>query len=142
MRTIVDGINTAKEKIAELAEYELNEYITTSRSYTRDTTDFIKTLKGIGESLPEGTIMFCFDVCIFHPSVPKQEVSEAYREGLNTGSNSIVLTEEVLKMIKVVLDNNNFNHGNKHYIQTMVLQLVPSLTRTLFAVTCGKRMGS
>ena len=86
--------------------------------------------------------MLCFDVCILHPSVPKQEVSEAYREGLNTRSKSIVLTEEVLKMIKVVLDNNDFNHGNKHYNQTMVLQLVQSLTRTLFAVTCGKEMRS
>ena len=65
MRTIVNEMNTATEKIAELAEYELNEYIITSPSYIRDirdTTDFINTLKEIEEPLPEVTIMFCFDV--------------------------------------------------------------------------------
>ena len=118
MRTIVNGMNTATEKLAELAEYELNEYVITSPSYIRDTTDFINTLKEIDEPLPEGTILFCFDVCKLYPSVPKQEGLEACREGLNSRSRSIVPTEEVLKMIKVVLDSNNFNLGNKHYIQT------------------------
>ena len=118
MRTIVNGMNTATEKLAELAEYELNEYVITSPSYIRDTTDFINTLKEIDEPLPEGIILFCFDVCKLYPSVPKQEGLEACREGLNSRSRSIVPTEEVLKMIKVVLDNNNFNLGNKHYIQT------------------------
>ena len=78
--------------------------------------------------------MFCFDVCKLYPSVPKQEVSEAYREGLNTRSKSIVLTEEILKMIKVVLENKNFNLGNKNYVQTKVLEMVLSLARTLLAV--------
>ena len=118
MRTIVNGMNTATEKLAELAEYELNEYVITSPSYIRDTTDFINTLKEIDEPMPEGTILFCFDVCKLYPSVPKQEGLEACREGLNSRSRSIVPTEEVLKMIKVVLDNNNFNLGNKHYTQT------------------------
>ena len=113
MRTIVNGLITATEKLAELAEYELNEYVITSQSYIRDTTDFIHTLKEIDEPLPEGAILFCFDVCKLYPSVPKQEGLEACREGLNSRSRSIVL-----KMIKVVLDNNNFNLGNKHYIQT------------------------
>ena len=118
MRTIVNGINTPTEKLAELAEYELNEYVTTSPSYIRDTTDFINTLKEIEEPLPESTIMFCFDVCKLYPSVPKQEGIEACREGLEFRSKPIVPTEEVLKMIEVVLDNNNFNLGNKHYKQT------------------------
>ena len=83
MRTIVNGMNTATEKIAELAEYELNEYVITSPSFIRDTTDFINTLKEIEEPLPEGTIMFCFDVCKLYPSVPKQEGLEECREGLN-----------------------------------------------------------
>ena len=118
LRTIVNGMNTATEKIAELAEYELNEFVITSPSYIRDTTDFINTLKEIEEPLPQGTIMFCFDVCKLYPSVPKQEGLEACREGLNSRSKPIVPTEEVLKMIEVILDNNNFNLGNMHYIQT------------------------
>ena len=92
MRTIVNGMNTATGNIAELAEYEINEYVITSPSYTRDTTDFINTLKEIEEPLPEGIIMFCFDVCKLYPSVPKQEGLEACREGLNSRSKYIVST--------------------------------------------------
>ena len=63
-------------------------------------------------------VQMCLDVCKLYPSVPKQEGLEARRDGLNSRSRSIVPTEEVLKMIKVVSDNNNFNLGNRHYIQT------------------------
>lgn len=33
MRTIVNGMNTTTERMAELSEYELNEIVTTSTSY-------------------------------------------------------------------------------------------------------------
>ncbi|CAG2204322.1 unnamed protein product [Mytilus edulis] len=39
-RTIVNGIGTATEKIAEIAEKELDNYVINSPSYIRDTTDF------------------------------------------------------------------------------------------------------
>ena len=142
MRTIVNGMNTATEKLAELAEYELNEYVITSPSYIRDTTDFINTLKEIDEPLPEGTILFCFDVCKLYPSVPKQEGLEACREGLNSRSRSIVPTEEVLKMIKVVLDNNNFNLCNKHYIQTNGIAIGSKLGKNFACSYMRKWAGS
>jgi len=117
MRTIVNGMNTPTERLAELAEYELNEFVTSSPSYLRDTTDFINKLKDIPTPIPEDTLLFCFDVCKLYPSVPKEEGIEACRIGLNNRSNKIIPTEEVIKMIEVVLNNNNFNLGDKHYIQ-------------------------
>lgn len=61
-RSIVSGIGTPTERIAELAEYELDEYVTDSPSFLRDTTDFINKLGDIKDPLPEGSILFCFDV--------------------------------------------------------------------------------
>ncbi|XP_053394169.1 uncharacterized protein LOC128555550 [Mercenaria mercenaria] len=117
MRSIVNGMNTPTERLAELAEHELNEFVTSSPSYIRDTTDFINKLKDIQTPLPEGTLLFCFDVCKLYPSVPKKEGIDACRIGLNKRSNMLVPTEDVVKMIEVVLNNNNFNLGGKHYIQ-------------------------
>lgn len=53
--------NTPTERLAEVAEYELNEYVTSSPSYIRDTTDFINKLKEVQQPIPEGAILFCFD---------------------------------------------------------------------------------
>ena len=41
--TIVSGINTQTEKLAEVAEYKRQEYVLGSLRYIRDTTDLINT---------------------------------------------------------------------------------------------------
>ena len=53
-RTIVNGINTPTAKLAEVADYELQEYVLDSPSYFHDTTDFVNKLKEIKEPIPEG----------------------------------------------------------------------------------------
>ena len=40
LRTIVNGIGTPTERMAHLAERELDDYVTSSPSYIKDTTDF------------------------------------------------------------------------------------------------------
>ncbi|XP_045208770.2 uncharacterized protein LOC123560670 [Mercenaria mercenaria] len=118
LRTIVNGINTPTEKLAEVAEYELNEYVTQSPSYLRDTTDFIDKISQIKQPIPSDTILFCFDVCKLYPSVPRVEGLQACEEGLTKRSKPIIPTRYGLRMIETVLDNNNFNLGQKHYVQT------------------------
>ena len=44
--------------MAEVAEYELQEYVLGSPSYIRDTTDFINKLQEIDEPIPEGAFLF------------------------------------------------------------------------------------
>jgi hypothetical protein len=72
MRTIVNGIN----KLAEVAESELKEFVTTTPSYIQDTTYFLQKLSDIPEPLPEETILFCFDVCKLYPSVPQNDAGQ------------------------------------------------------------------
>ena len=81
MRTIISGIGTATEKLAEVAEEELEEFVERSPSYIRDTTDFINQVKDIID-LPVDTILFCFDFCKLYLSIPKEEGLEAYREAV------------------------------------------------------------
>ncbi|MCG7879960.1 MAG: hypothetical protein N0C90_27085, partial [Candidatus Thiodiazotropha endolucinida] len=82
LRTIVSGLNTATERIAELAEHELSEFVESSPSNLRDTTDFIQKLNEIHEPLPENSVLFCFDVQKLYPSIPKNEGLKACREAL------------------------------------------------------------
>ena len=116
-RTIVSGIGTPTEKLAEVAEHELNEFVETSPSYIRDTTDFICKLQEIEEPLPENAFLFCFDVAKLYPSVPRKEGLEACKEALENRSSSLVDTESAMQMIRTVLDNNIFGFGDQNYIQ-------------------------
>ena len=114
---IVSGIGTPTEKLAEVAEHELSEFVETSPSYIRDTTDFICKLQEIKEPLPENAFLFCFDVAKLYPSVPRKEGLDASREALENRSTSLVDTESVMQMIRTVLDNNIFGFGDQNYIQ-------------------------
>ena len=82
MRTIVNGIGTATENMAGVAERELNEFVENTPSYVRDTTDFLNRLKEIPEPLPEGAFMFCFDVVKLYPSIPRQKGLSACEDAL------------------------------------------------------------
>ena len=73
MRTILSGIGTPTEQMAEVAEKELEEYVRKSPSYLQDTTDFLRKLDAINRKLSKEAILFCFDVEKLYPSIPKKE---------------------------------------------------------------------
>lgn len=100
--------------MAEVAEGELEEFVIKSPSYIRDTTDFINQAKDI-EGLPDDTILFCFDVCKLYHSIPKGEGLEACKKASRTKKR--IADEGVIGMIKLVLENNNFEFNGKHYMQ-------------------------
>ena len=116
-RTIVSGIDTPTEKLAEVAEHELYEFVEKSSSYIRDTTDFIFKLQEIEEPLPENALLFCFDVCKLYPSIPRRKGLAACEEALSARSRPLVDKERVTEMIRTVLDNNAFGFGDRNYIQ-------------------------
>ena len=68
--------------MAEVAEYQLNEYVEQSPSYIKDTTDFLTKLNEINVKLPKGAILFCFDVEKLYPSIPREEGLQACEEAL------------------------------------------------------------
>ena len=89
-RAIVSGIGTPTEKLAEVAEYELKEFVIQTPSYLRYTTDFINKLAHVKEDIPKDAILFCFDVCKLHPFIPREEGREACQEGLERISRPII----------------------------------------------------
>ena len=104
--------------MAEVAESELNEFVVADPSYIRKTSAFILKLKEVNEPLPENCLLFCFDVCKLYPSVPRKEGIEACREALDSRSNPLIDTENTIRMIETVLENNVFELGNNQFIQT------------------------
>ena len=120
LRVIISGRGHATEGIAELAEKELGPHVENQPSFVRDTTDFINKVKDIKLPISDDfePILFCMDVSKLYPSVPREEGLRACKKALDTRRKPDIPTGEVLEMIKIVLDNNNFcAGGSKHYIQ-------------------------
>ena len=117
-RTIVSGTNTPTERMAEVAEHELNDFVINSPTYIKDTTDFINKLSTIDTIIPTNSILFCFDVEKLYPSVPRTEGLQACKEALDRRTHPIVPTDNALEMIETVLDFNGFGLGEKNYRQT------------------------
>ena len=57
------------------------------------------------------------DVKELYPSIPRKEGLDACREALIVRGDQSMPTEEVLKLIELVLDNNNFQFEDSHYLQ-------------------------
>jgi len=54
----VNGIGTATENMAGVAEKELNEFVESSSSCIQDTSRFLQKLKEIPQPLPKEAILF------------------------------------------------------------------------------------
>ncbi|CAC5385529.1 unnamed protein product [Mytilus coruscus] len=108
----------SSEKIAEIVENELSENVPNLPTYIKDTTDFLNQLNATQQPLPDNAIMFCLDVTKLYPSVPRKEAREACKTALENRSDTSIPTENVLKMMDLVIENNNFSFNGKHFLQT------------------------
>ena len=121
LRAIISGRGHATEGIAEIAEKQLESHVVSQPSFVKDTTEFITKIKDI--KLPPAhrqgaePLLFCMDVSRLYPSVPREEGIEACREALDLRSDPDIPTEEIIEMIKLVLDNNFSLGKSKHYTQ-------------------------
>ena len=99
----MNGIGTPTERMAEIAEFQLNEYVEQTPGYIKDTADFLRKLEEIKVKLPTDAILFCFDVEKLYPSIPRDEGLQACTEALKHRSNQSFSSEAVMDMIRAVL---------------------------------------
>ena len=140
LRVIVSGRGHATERIAELAEQELNTHVEGQMSFVRDTTDFINKIRDVKIPVTSDVepLLFCMDVSKLYPSVPKKEGIAACREALDLRKDSSIPTDEVIEMINLVLDNNNFSVGNSNFTQINGTAIGSKLGRNYACTYLGK----
>jgi hypothetical protein len=94
--------------MAEIVEHELAENVRSLPSFIQDTTDFLNKLSTINQPLPNNCLMFCMDVIALYPSVPRKEAREAAEKALKKRSNKDIPTDEVLRIMDMVLKITTF----------------------------------
>ena len=83
-----------------------------SRSYIKDSGNFIEKIKNIGTIL-KYSILVTADVVGLYPSIPHEAGLKTLVKTLNNRTNKKVSTEDLVKTAEFVLKNNYFEFNGK-----------------------------
>ena len=70
-RPIISNCHTPTEKVSELLSRQLKPVMQSSRSYLKDSGDFIKKNKKIG-TIPHDSILVTANAVVLYPSIPHE----------------------------------------------------------------------
>jgi len=137
-RPIVSANNSPTERISQLADHFLQPLLPLTKSYIRDTTDFINHLEALAP-LQANSILCTIDVTSLYTNIPNHEGIQACGQMLNihrpaglTPSNSSITT-----LLEYVLYMNNFDFNDLHYLQVggtaMGTKVAPSFANIFMA---------
>ena len=104
------------EQISEFVDYHLHPLVTQTDSYLRDTTDFLLKLSTLNH-LPPNCILLTLDVNSLYTNIPLDEGMESCRLFLETRSLLLPPTINLIRMMELILKQNNFTFNNEHYLQ-------------------------
>ena len=111
-RPVISNCGTPTEKVSEFLDSQLKPVMQSSRSYIKDSGDFIKKIKNIG-TIPKDSILVTADVVGLYSSIPHEAGIKALEKALNSRTNKKLSTEDLVKMAKFVLKNNYFEFNGK-----------------------------
>ena len=137
-RPIVSANSSPTERISQLADFFLQPLVSKTRSYVKDTTDFINKIEDI-RGLREGTTLCTIDVSSLYTNIPNQEGINACKKFLSTSRNpqDSPSIPSILALLHHVLTKNNFDFNSKHYLQTggtaMGTKVAPSFANLFMA---------
>ena len=109
-------MNCPTENISHLLDTILKPIVFNTKSYIRDSPDFIEKVKNI--KLGTDDWFLCLDVVSLYTNIPHDEGILSIRQSLqryNYRGNPPVPT--ILKLLELVLKCNNFCFNNENYLQ-------------------------
>ncbi len=137
-RPIVSSVNSPTEKISHLVDTIIGPLVCKTRSYLKDTGDFLKFIKSLPQ-LPPNCWLVILDVSSLYTNIPHSEGRKAIMKALQKyrkpGENPS--NHSILKLLDLVLSCNNFSFGQNHYVQksgtAMGTRLAPNYANLFMA---------
>ena len=116
-RPICSSVNHPTSRISKLVDEHIKKYVPQTKSYIRDTQDFIKKIKDLGP-IPEGAILCTLDVSSLYTNIPNNEGILAVAEKLRNDPTKTPIASFILDLLKLVLHSMSFTFNGDHYLQT------------------------
>ena len=111
-RPVISNCCAPTEKVSEFLDSQLKPVMQSSRSYIRDSGNFIKKIKNIS-TIPKDSISISAGVVGLYPSIPHEAGLKTLEKALNNCGNKIPPTGDLVKMAKFVFKNNYFKFNGK-----------------------------
>jgi hypothetical protein len=87
-----------------------------TKSYIRDTQDFIRKIKDIGP-IPENTLLVTLDVTSLYTNIPNDEGIQAVLKRMLNDPDPDIPTHFLIKLLDKVLSRNYFEFNGTMYLQ-------------------------
>ena len=114
-RPIVSSCGAPTERISQFVDFHFRPLVEKIPSYIKDATDFLLKLKSVGKVLP-GSLLVMLDICSLYTNISHAERIKACRELLKTRVVQEPPTEDIIKLISLILTKNNFSFNDEHYL--------------------------
>ena len=115
-RPICSSDNHPTSRISKFVDEYIKKYVPKTKSYLRDTQDFIKSIRDLGP-IPEGAILCTLDVSSLYTNIPNHEGILAVANKLRGDPTKAPITSFILDLLTLVLHNMNFEFNGEHYLQ-------------------------
>ena len=96
-RPVISNYGAPTEKVSEFLDSQLKSVRQSSRSYIKDSGDFMRKIKNIS-TIPNGSILVTADVARLYPSILHEAGLRAQEKALNNRPNKNLSTVEVVHM--------------------------------------------
>ncbi|XP_066931363.1 uncharacterized protein [Clytia hemisphaerica] len=107
--------NNISSNISKYVDFHLQDHVTKTSSYIKDTTDFINKIETI--TLPQNPILVTMDVKSLYTNIPNEEGINAINNILTTNKTQNSLKTKILTFLRLILTLNNFCFNETHYLQ-------------------------
>jgi hypothetical protein len=137
-RPIVSANNSPTERISQLADHFLQPLVPKTKSYIRDTSDFLYHLDNI-PTLSKNSLLCTVDVTSLYTNIPNDEGIQACMNMLNSHrtDNSSLSNQSIKNLLEYTLHMNNFDFNGRHFLQTggtaMGTKVAPSFANLFMA---------
>ena len=127
-RPICSSVTHPTARISKFVYAHIRNYVPKTKSYIKDTQDFITKIKEIGP-IPEGAFLVTLDVSSLYTNIPNQEGIVAVVDQYRKDPTKAGISQYILDL-KLVLHNMHFEFNGDYLLQTggttMGTALVPN----------------
>ena len=117
LRPICSGHSSASVRMSELVDSFLKAAAMKTRSYVKDTTDFINKIRYITTEKENDAFLVTMDVESLYPNIDHQEGVAACEGFLNKRNKQTFPTSRISKLIRLILSTNTLKFLDKFYHQ-------------------------
>lgn len=115
-RPIVSDVNSDSYHIAEFIDHYLAPLATQHPAYLKDTTDFVNKIKHL--NIPQNSLLVTLDVTSMYTNIDNKAGLKTVKDILNYNPQPDRPDEEILQLLQLSLENNDFEFNGKWYVQT------------------------